>query len=190
MGRVTPNRGSAVMVQAVRQLLEKGVDVELHCVGSGDVYTGVEPETPLPQVKEYGFLAAAEGYKVVAQCQVGLAILANEPNSTESYPTKIFEYMALGIPVITSDFPLYRSVVEKHDCGYCVEPSDVGAVVERLKYLQEHPEEQTRLGENGKQAVQKHFSWAVELDKLEAFYSEITEPSASCVHREIMNNDP
>ena len=37
-------------------------------------------------------------------------------------PVKMFEYMAAGLPVIASNFPLWESIINKYNCGICVNP--------------------------------------------------------------------
>ncbi|GAB3034633.1 glycosyltransferase [Spirosoma pulveris] len=101
----------------------------------------------------------------------GLALLKPVGDYPESYTTKLFEYMALGLPVITSDFPLYRDIVDRHQCGFCVSPYDTEQVTEALAYLIENPAEARRMGQRGRQAVEQFYNWTTEADKLLHFYS-------------------
>jgi glycosyltransferase involved in cell wall biosynthesis len=121
----------------------------------------------------HGHVDQADAFPVMAQCGVGLALLKPVGDYPESYPTKLFEYMALGLPVITSDFPLYRSIIETHQCGFCVDPTDVTTVVERIKWLIEHPSEAQRMGEKGKREVGNLYCWLTEAKKLLELYQNI-----------------
>jgi len=60
-----------------------------------------------------GYMKLDEGVKITAAWHIGFAILKNIPYCIESYSTKIFEYMILGLPVITSDFPLYKKIFKR-----------------------------------------------------------------------------
>ncbi len=103
----------------------------------------------------------------------GLALLKPVGDYEDSYPTKLFEYMALGLPVITSNFPLYRAVVEQHNCGFCVSPYEPTEVLEKLVYLIEHAEEARAMGQRGQQAVEQFYNWTSEAEKLVDFYEQI-----------------
>jgi glycosyltransferase involved in cell wall biosynthesis len=105
--------------------------------------------------------------------QVGLALLQPIGDFMDSYPTKLFEYMALGMPVITSDFPLYRAIVDTHDCGLCIEPTSVEDLAEALTFLIENPAEAQRMGQNGRRAVEQYFNWESEAQKLRALYDQL-----------------
>lgn len=103
----------------------------------------------------------------------GLALLKPIGDYEESYPTKLFEYMALGLPVITSNFPLYRAIVEQHNCGFCVSPYEPAQVAEKLVYLIEHIDEARSMGQRGRQAVEQFYNWTSEAGKLIDFYEQI-----------------
>ena len=108
-------------------------------------------------------------YEIVAglrDAQVGLVLDHPISNYVEGYSTKMFEYMACGLPFIASDFPLWQRIVAEHDCGITVDPFDTDAVAKALNRLLENPEEAARIGENGRQAILRKYNWDVELGKL------------------------
>ena len=78
----------------------------------------------------------------------------------------MFEYMGLGIPVVVSDFPLYREVVEKYQCGLAVDPLDTEAVAKAMTFLVENPNEAAEMGRRGQEAAVSQFSWKSEEAKL------------------------
>lgn len=73
---------------------------------------------------------------------------------------KIFEYMAAGVPVIATDFELWREIIEKNECGICVNPHDVSSIESAIRFLLEHPEEAKRMGDNGVKITQNHYNWS------------------------------
>ena len=91
----------------------------------------------------------------------------------EAQPNKLFEYMAAGLPVIASDFPAWRRIVDGAGCGFCVNPTDSEAVRDVCQYLLDHPEKGQEMGRNGYQAVQKRYNWNIEERKLLALYENI-----------------
>jgi len=72
---------------------------------------------------------------------------------------KIFESMEAALPVLLPDVKLYRKMVEKHNCGICVNPNDADEIEQALRYLIENKEEAYQMGQNGRQAVLEEYNW-------------------------------
>jgi glycosyltransferase involved in cell wall biosynthesis len=112
-------------------------------------------------------------------CQVlnhsiaGLVTLHPILNYLDSLPIKMFEYMSAGIPVIASNFPLWKEIISENQCGICVDPMDPLAIAGAIDYLIEHPDEARQMGENGRKAVLSKYNWAQEKIKLIKFYEQI-----------------
>jgi glycosyltransferase involved in cell wall biosynthesis len=177
VGRVSRGRGSLRMIEALRLLRDKGLEVELDIVGPvADAHReeliAVIGQARLQGVRLHGYLKPLEAWRLAAGSVAGLAVLEPEPNYVESFPTKMFEYMALGLPVIVSNFPLYREVVEGSACGVCVDPLDAGALAAALERLLRDPALADELGRNGRVAVERHYRWDRQLDALEGFYRD------------------
>jgi len=83
---------------------------------------------------------------------------------------QMFEYMAAGLPVIASDFPLWRNIVEEAQCGLLVNPEDPQAIADALQWIIDHPEEAAAMGLRGQQAVKEKYNWNNEAAKLVEFY--------------------
>ncbi len=178
IGSLTVSRGSLLMLGAVERLRKEGVAVELECVGPAHDKASAEAlrrssESSEGSIRWHGRLAPADGWRVMARCHAGLAVLLPEPRYLEAYPTKLFEYMALGVPAIVSDFPLYRTVVDTTGCGLCVDPLDPDALAGAIRWCAAHPEELVAMGERGRRAVLREYNWRTEQDKLLAFYSAL-----------------
>jgi glycosyltransferase involved in cell wall biosynthesis len=116
----------------------------------------------------------------MAQSVAGLVTLHPNGNYLNAQPVKLFEYMAAGIPVIASDFPLWRRIVEDAECGLLVDPLDPRAIAAAVDWLVDNPEAAQRMGESGRKAILKRYSWDVEKRRLFQFYDAILEGE---VHR-------
>ena len=78
---------------------------------------------------------------------------------------KIFESMEQGLPVLLSDVPLHRHIVEKYKCGLCVDPLDSMAIRDAIRYLVDHKEEAYEMGQRGREAVLKEYNWQKQAKK-------------------------
>ncbi|WP_221566985.1 glycosyltransferase family 4 protein [Alkalihalobacillus sp. TS-13] len=122
-----------------------------------------------------GFLSREEVKQTLAESQVGLVLLHPEPRFVVSLPIKMFEYMSAGLPVIASNFPLWKEIVEDNDCGICVDPLDEAKVSKAILELLEDPERCRRLGENGRRAVAEKYNWEKESERLLEIYNNFND---------------
>ena len=135
-------------------------------------------DTVRDNVHFHGYTDQRRAFPYAAHATAGLALLKPVGDYPESYTTKLFEYMALGLPVVTSDFPLYREVVERHQCGFCLSPYDPAQLAATMTYLIEHPTEACVMGERGRRAVEQSYNWTTEAAKLLEFYALIVAKKA------------
>jgi glycosyltransferase involved in cell wall biosynthesis len=104
---------------------------------------------------------------------IGLCLVNKNANSYESYPRKMFEYMSIGLPFITSDFPLYKNVAEKHQCGVCVNPSSPSEIAADLEKMINDPAKRELMSKNAIKAAEEHFDWKHEELKLHELYNTL-----------------
>jgi glycosyltransferase involved in cell wall biosynthesis len=89
------------------------------------------------------------------------------PNQIARVPNKLFDYMAMSVPMIVSDFPNMRKVVVKDaDCGIAVSPMDINAITKAILYFSKNPDEAEKMGQNGRTKFEKLYSWDVQKKKL------------------------
>ncbi len=125
------------------------------------------------QVKFIPWVAYEEKERFSAQAAMGVVTYLPHANNMSCLPNKLFEYMVMGLPVIASDFPLYREVVGSSRCGLIVDPTKPPAIAEAMEYLIEHPQEARRMGENGRRAVLERYNWEKESQKLLNIYETV-----------------
>jgi len=179
MGSVSEKRGILTTLKALEVLKKDGVIVRFECVGP--VY-GYSPKQLLELCEDYnldkvffhGKMAAINGWSIIKKCDIGIATLHPIPNYVESYPTKIFEYMAMGLPVITSNFPLYKKIIVNSKCGICVDPLNPREIAHAINNFIANPKLVADMGANGRKAVEEIYNWQNEEKKLLDFYQDIS----------------
>jgi glycosyltransferase involved in cell wall biosynthesis len=88
-------------------------------------------------------------------------------NEIARIPNKIFDYMALSIPMIVSDFPNMRNiVVKKSDCGLAVNPMDIEGIAKAVLFFYDSPANIKEKGENGRKMFEETFCWDMQKKKL------------------------
>jgi glycosyltransferase involved in cell wall biosynthesis len=125
------------------------------------------------QVNDFGLLDREVLKKVLAKSKAGLVTFLPFPNHTESQPNKMFEYMSAGLPVISSNFPLWKEIVEGNNCGICVNPEDPNEIAEAIHYLISNNEKAEIMGKNGRKAIVEKYNWEIEEKKLIQVYTQI-----------------
>jgi glycosyltransferase involved in cell wall biosynthesis len=171
VGAMTPIRGIDVMVDAVA-----GTGARLLLAGPFDppgLVDRLRASAGWSQVVHVGRAGRPQVAEIFAHAMAGIVVFKPAANHLRAQPTKLFEYMAAGLPVIASDFPLWRDIVETAGCGICVDPLSSEALSEAIRWVVSHPDEARRMGENGRRAVATTYNWEHEGTKLTALYQRV-----------------
>ncbi|HWY34898.1 MAG TPA: glycosyltransferase family 4 protein, partial [Nitrosopumilaceae archaeon] len=124
-------------------------------------------------VKDYGFVDRDTISKIMEQSFCGLVTLYPVPNYVNALPIKMFEYMSVGVPVIASNFPLWRRIIEGNQCGICVDPKKPEEIAAAIQYLYDRPEEVIRMGQNGRRVSERIYRWDKEASALVSLYRNL-----------------
>jgi glycosyltransferase involved in cell wall biosynthesis len=172
--------GGIGAIRGIRELVHAGALLQsaarLNLVGQFSepaVEAEVKAHPGWARVNQLGFLDRAGVREVMSRSVAGMVTLLPVPNHLDSHPTKMFEYMSSGIPVIASNFPLWREIIEGHQCGICVDPLDPGAIAAAIDYLVCHPAIAKSMGENGRKAVLEKYNWGIQATRLTDFYGAL-----------------
>ncbi|MBA2877228.1 glycosyltransferase involved in cell wall biosynthesis [Anoxybacillus kamchatkensis] len=176
IGGITELRGIREMVQAI-ETINKDQHVQLHLAGK---FSPPELEIKMRKLPAWqyvnylGWLNRQQIKQCLSDATLGLVLLHPEPRYVVSYPIKLFEYMSAGIPVVASNFPLWKEIVESSGCGKCVDPLNVDEISETIRWFLNHPEKAKEMGMNGRKAIEEKYNWESESSVLIRLYDELS----------------
>jgi glycosyltransferase involved in cell wall biosynthesis len=124
-------------------------------------------------VQFHGWCARDEVQRLMANARAGIVTFLPKPNHISAQPNKLFEYMSAGLPVVASDFPLWRQIIEDADCGILVNPERPSEISHAIQYLISHPQEAEQMGERGRRAVEEKYNWDCQSEILVDFYQNL-----------------
>lgn len=162
--------------EATLEALASLPDVRYRVAGYiGDAHRrALESQAAAGRVEFMGRVARSELRRLYTSTVAGMAIIdyrLNQGGRRGSYAVnKVFEYMEAGLPLICTDYELWRELVERYECGVCVRPGSVSDIRAAVALLTSDRALAHRMGQNGRRAVLEEFNWGKEERKyLEVF---------------------
>jgi glycosyltransferase involved in cell wall biosynthesis len=172
IGGITSNRGIAELIDA----LDFVDDVKLILAGKfsdNDFEAELKSKKNWSKVDYRGVQNRAGISKVLSDSSIGIVTLHPANNFLESLPIKMFEYMAAGLPVIISNFPLWMEIVEESNCGVSVDPLNPVAIAKKINEMFTDFDKLYEMGKIGCEIVKTKYNWGIESQKLIQVYNSI-----------------
>lgn len=177
IGGISLIRGIKEMVQAMG-IVTRSTKASLVLGGNfipADLINKIKKMEGWERVEFVGWKSRGEIQILLKKARVGLVLLHPTENYLASYPVKLFEYMAAGIPVVASDFPLWRQIIKKTESGLLVDPLDPKAIAQAIRQLLENREEAEKMGRRGRKAIAETYNWEKEEPKLLKLYEDLLQ---------------
>jgi glycosyltransferase involved in cell wall biosynthesis len=112
--------------------------------------------------------------KYTASASAGFLFYRNTcRNNYYCAPNKLYEYMMMGLPIITCDYPGLRLVVEGEGIGLCVNPEDPEAIAGAVNRLVSHPDAYATMKANCLRLAKTRYNWEQEFALLRPKYDEL-----------------
>jgi glycosyltransferase involved in cell wall biosynthesis len=179
-GLLAQHRGLSETLKALAILKRRGLDVPLALAGriESDAYFGsFWDEADRLGIRElvsyHGVLSQKDAMMFQQRASIGLVPYLPIAYCTASLANKLTECMALGLPVVFSNFPNYREVAGSSGAGIAVDPTKPPQIADAIEYLIRNPHIARQMGEAGRRAVRERFNWTVERAKLLALYKNV-----------------
>lgn len=166
LGNLTVARGSETLVMMARLLHErtKG-EIVTHVIGPArDALTRdlLDAAVADGSIAWAGFLPAREALAHLDGALAGVSLLRDLPNYRSSMPTKLVEYLAHGVPAVTTPLPLAVDLIHASHAGTIVPFDDPWAAAEAVLALANDPLRSRTMGRSGHEYVAAHHNWTIE----------------------------
>ncbi|MGW2962833.1 glycosyltransferase [Streptomyces sp. NPDC001220] len=158
VGHLSRARGALDLIETARHL-GPGLRVEVAGAADPDVRAALAAADRDGVLRWHGFLPNDRALALLAGALAGLSLLHDQPNYRHSRPTKVVEYMAHGVPVVTTPTPLAADMVERHGCGLVVPYEDPRAAAAAIRRLSTDAILRHTAAQRGREAAVTHFNW-------------------------------
>ena len=175
IGAIAAERGIREIVEAM-SLLPSNLRGKLKIASASfpqPLYDEVSTTRGWEHVEYLGHLNRIGIADLLQHVRAGLVTFHPEPNNVAALPHKLFEYMAAGVPVIASAFPLWKQIIGGHECGLLVDPMKPESIACAIEYVLTHPREAEQMGSRGRAAVDQFYNWSTEEHALLELYRSL-----------------
>ena len=181
IGAISKIRGLKEVVQALKYT--EGISLDL--AGNFHEERFQEELSKLEEwkkVNHLGVISREHALQMKASSIAGIVTFLPAANHIHAQPNKIFEYMASALPVICSNFSLWKDIIEANNCGICVNPFSAQEIAQAIMKVHKNPDLAKAMGEKGRQAVLEKYNWHTEEQKLIDLYLTICKKGISNTH--------
>jgi len=169
IGAITEHRGIINILDSIKEIncvLELGGSFE-----SEELHKLCLSHESWSKVNYHGYVGRKEFYKILEKSHIGLVIFHPISNHIDAMPNKLFEFMSAGLPVICSDFPLWKDLVESNNVGTCVNPKENSEIESSITMYSVSQDLIQQHGREGSRLVQDEFNWESQINKLSGLYN-------------------
>jgi glycosyltransferase involved in cell wall biosynthesis len=104
---------------------------------------------------------------------IGIAPGLRQPKHINALPTKLFEYMAAGLPIISSDLPNEACLAKDTGALLLCRPEEPEAFVAAIEKFLDDRENAYQRGQRGQKAFRERYCWEIQAGALETYYADV-----------------
>jgi glycosyltransferase involved in cell wall biosynthesis len=179
VGRITPEKDLETWLRAAAILAEKFPRARFLLVGDGkenNAQQGLDNLAKTLGIRDNVIFAGYRRQLLPVYAAFDVFFLSSR---REGLPNSLLEAMAMRLPVVTSDVAGARELVVDGETGFVLPQGDVRGMAEALLNLANRGEVRMRLAQAGRERVEKEFSFAHRLQKIEEIYERLTDRTAN-----------
>jgi glycosyltransferase involved in cell wall biosynthesis len=185
VGVMGAQEGIPYLIEAVRHIVRESgrEDVHFMLVGGGPALESMRRLAAQQGLESYieflGRVPDETLLQVLNTAEVCVNCDEVNPMNDKSTMNKIMEYMALGKPIV--QFELREGRFSARDASLYARPNDARDFADKIVTLLDDPERRRRMGEFGRQRVERQLAWNYEAPKLLAAYDALFAPIAAAI---------
>ena len=179
VGLISAERGIFEIIEASK-LIGKSPSIEINIIGSfaskiieEDFYHRISESNA--SINYLGSLKYKDAMNLLYNSDAGLVCFHPRPNHINALPNKIFEYMRAGLPIVSSNFSLWKKIILDNNCGLTIDPLSPEEIAGAICNLAMNPDSAKSFGSNGRNLVEKYYNWENEEEKLYYIYSKLID---------------
>jgi len=177
VGNLVPGKGAHLLIESFAHIAEEFEEARLILIGKPENRNYLETlriKQNKPDLeKRITFLGQLPQCEVAHHMAEATVLVA--PSLSEGLGRVVFEAMACGTPVIGSRVGGIPEMIRESETGFLVPPGDVRALAGRLKWILQHPNKATQIGESARKFAREFFSE----EQYVQSYSDLIEKSLS-----------
>lgn len=162
VGDLTEARGIPFLIHAFEKLVQNNQDFKLFIIGKGryehKIRAVVHEKNLEAWVKFLGFIPHERLPEQLGKCDIGIIPHVNTLHNNLTLPNKVFDYMALGLPIVTADLIPITRIIQETESGIVYEHDNADSLVRTIMKLRDD-DLRHQLGQNGYKAVEKKYNW-------------------------------
>lgn len=176
-GAINRHRGLQLVLEAIKMCVSKNIKIRMWIVGDGSFRKDLEKISRSlnidSHVKFWGHKPFNEMLEILAESDAAVIPHLRTENNDASSPNKLYQYMYLNKPIISSDCTSLKRIINETHTGFIYKndsPEDLFLLLEKLSGDRKILEE---INGNGKKAVLEKYNWNIDKGRLIDAYNEL-----------------
>jgi glycosyltransferase involved in cell wall biosynthesis len=176
-GAINKHRGLQVVLEAIKINSEKGINVSLWIVGAGSFKKTLEELSDSLDIRShirfFGHKPFNEMLEILAESDVAIIPHIRTENNDASSPNKLYQYMYLNKPIISSDCTSLKRIITETKTGFIYKHDSAEELASLVEKLNNNNSLLTEIQDNGRKAVMEKYNWNIDRQRLLEAYRQL-----------------
>ena len=178
-GAINKHRGLQIVLKAIKICVANNIDVRLWIVGNGSFRKELEELSETLNIKShvcfFGHKPFHEMLEILAKSDIAIIPHLRTDNNDASSPNKLYQYMYLNKPIVSSDCTSLKRIINETHTGFIYKNDSAGDLASLIGKLHKDRSLLDAISDNGRKAVMAKYNWNVDKERLIKAYSHLAE---------------